>query len=71
MRKVNIRIAVCIDKNGNWNSSGWATGDDLSKMEVAAEGVEEGANRYWIETELPVPEDIICDADTLKITKVL
>jgi len=60
METVKVRVAVAVDRKGNWRASGWsdengrtATADP---MEIALGGVAEGQASYWIEAELPVPE---------------
>lgn len=52
---VRVRIAVAVDRYGNWNSFGHCAADD--EMDHAVDGVSAGEDRYWIEVDLPVPEE--------------
>ena len=63
MKTVKIRIAVCVDEKGEWNSSGWKGGRDNDKMELASEGIGDGEARYWIEAELEIPEPKIIQGE--------
>lgn len=59
MKTVKVRVAVAVDPTGKWNASGWNAdnGEPVEDaMDIAIEGVGEGATRYWLEAELPVPE---------------
>jgi len=59
MKTVKVRIAVAVDPCGNWNASGWLNPDgqiaEGEAMDIAIDGVNEGASKYWVEAELPVP----------------
>jgi len=60
MSKVNVRIALAIDKSGNWTASGWSNKDgtpaDGDAMDLCIDCVDEGEARYWIECELDILE---------------
>lgn len=56
-KTVNVRIAVAVDCSGAWNASGCPTASGNDIMELACEGVADGAARYWITAELVVPEN--------------
>lgn len=58
MSKVKIRIAVAITPDGKWNSCGWSEGDDEELMGMAADPLGTGEARYWINTEVEVPETV-------------
>lgn len=55
-KKVKVRIAVAVDRNGNWNAAGgdWSISDDHS-LEHAVECLDSGENRYILTAELDVP----------------
>lgn len=58
-KTVKVRIAVAVDRLGNWNSCGWpATAKDHEgdMMALSCETVEPGEARFWITAELPIPE---------------
>lgn len=69
--KVRVKIAVAVDSTGEWNSSGWKAdrpGYDEDAMGLAAEIVKDGAARYWIEAELPIPAvQTITDVQVSKV----
>ena len=61
MKTVKVRIAVAVDTQGNWASSGWSEkGDQVDINEymadIARECVGEGEALYWVEAEIPMPE---------------
>lgn len=62
MAKVKVRIAVAVDVNGNWASTGWGKNKgnyskkrDDEMMEFALETLEPGEAQYFIEAELDIP----------------
>lgn len=62
MAKVQIKIALAIDSEGNWGASGWGNLKECAKdeaMAVALECLDEWPDtdaRYWIILEKEVPE---------------
>ena len=56
MKTVKVRIAVTVDSDGNWIACGWEGVRDGDAMNTAIDCAREGASRYWIIAELPVPE---------------
>lgn len=60
--KLQIKIALAIDSDGNWGASGWGNLDGCATdqaMEIALECLDEMAEvdrRYFIELEREVPE---------------
>lgn len=65
-QKIKVRIALAVDKTGDWNASGWKAGSDEDKMDSAVGGVKLGENRYWIETEVELPEAKVVSVDAEK-----
>lgn len=62
MKTVKVRIAVAVDRKGDWSSAGWNTSYDDARYArdafgSAVENLDEGEARYWLEAELPIPED--------------
>lgn len=69
MKTVRVKIAVAIDPTGNWNSSGWSNnGVPVIKdaMDIAVDGVGDGEQRYWIEADIPVPEQFVIEGIVVK-----
>lgn len=59
MKTVKVKIAVAVDTDGEWNSSGWSPineSDDLFIF-LACKSMSEKAQVYWLTAELPVPEN--------------
>ncbi|MBO1080863.1 hypothetical protein [Roseomonas haemaphysalidis] len=52
---VKVRIAVAVDKTGDWNAFGSKGSKAHDAMSIAVEMVEDGEARYWITAELPIP----------------
>lgn len=65
MQTVKVRIAVVVDPTGDWSSAGWP-GSDADKMNLAADPLNEGEARYWLEAELPVPTVNTVQAEVTK-----
>lgn len=71
-RTVKVRVAVCVDREGDWAASGWpvetaAAGEEV--MRVAGEGLLAGEARYWLEAELPVPDHTTQTISDVRITR--
>jgi len=68
--KLQIKIALAIDSDGNWGASGWGNldscaGDDAMAAALEALADDAGAEkRYWIELKLDVPK--IKEAETIQ-----
>lgn len=59
MKTVKVRIAVAVNADGNWNSSGWKKAKDSDAMDLAQEGLQEISSCekvYWVEADIPIPE---------------
>lgn len=56
MKTVKVRIAVAVGPDGDWSAYGWKGARDGHAMVTATDTVCEGASRYWITAELPIPE---------------
>jgi hypothetical protein len=62
MKTIKVRIAVAVDENGNWNSSGWKSpkSDPMPDSEILSYAVEhiEGLQEalYIVTAELAIPE---------------
>lgn len=64
MKTIKVRIALAVDRNGDWGATGWSTKSDAKQYEadtfcVAAENLETGEARYWIEAEVHVPDRVV------------
>jgi len=55
-KTVKVRIAVCVDPQGDWSSSGWSGATDEDMMENASGDTSMDAKQYFIEAEIPIPE---------------
>ena len=53
---VRVRVAVAVDSNGEWNACGAVGMDDQDAMCLAADPLEFGEARYWLEAKLPLPQ---------------
>lgn len=54
--KLKIRVAVAIDREGNWGAIGWSGADDHEAMLVAIQNAKAGERRYWLECEVDGPD---------------
>jgi hypothetical protein len=55
MATIEVKIAVAVDRNGNWCSAGWKDAGDKEKRDSAAEYVEPGERIYWLTARVEVP----------------
>jgi hypothetical protein len=55
-KTVKVRIAVSVDCKGEWSASGWSGTSSEDFHSYNMDSLEPGANRYWLEAELEVPE---------------
>jgi len=55
-KTVKVRIAVAVDKTGDWNAFGSKGSAAHDAMSIAVEMVEDGEVRYWVTAELPIPD---------------
>lgn len=54
---VKVRIAVAVDKNGEWSSYGGSTMTDADCREyMFLDTLEDGEQWFWLEADLPIPE---------------
>lgn len=58
MATVKVRIAVAVDRKGDWYAYGSTHADDASMMDNAVDCVEEGEAQYFLTAELEIPEAI-------------
>ncbi len=69
---MKVRIAVAIDHTGAWNACGFGGPEsrmnDGEKMSLAAEPLESGEARYWVEVELQAPWTPVVWADAVPAT---
>lgn len=70
MKKVKVKIAVAVDKDGSWNAHGWSgyDNDDEARYQVTLDAGSVN-NFYWIEAELPIPEETVIHGDVIKDSK--
>jgi hypothetical protein len=67
MMNIKVRIACVVGADGLWNSCGWNGIDDDQKMTLATEEFNSFPQaEYWIEIELPIPEQTTV---TAKVTE--
>jgi hypothetical protein len=55
-RTIKVRIAVSVDRKGEWSASGWSGTSSEDFHSYTIDSLEPGENRYWLEAELEVPE---------------
>lgn len=56
-KTVKVRIAVAVDKRGEWCAGGYSRqADDDSPFRWIVDDLEEGEARYWVAAELSIPE---------------
>ena len=67
-KAVKVRVAVGIDKDGNWNAYGGANATDEDALSIAAEPLKHGEARYWLTAELAIPEEKEVSADVQNVT---
>ena len=56
MNTVKVRIAVQVDPEGNWDAGGDSANSSTDWADQSNAWDLEGAKRYWVEAELPIPE---------------
>ena len=67
MAKVKVRIAVAVDRQGNWNSCGWSGCGDVGEMfQICVETIESGEARYILtaDLDLPVVTEVEAEVET-------
>ena len=57
MKTKKVRIALAIDPCGDWAAAGGEYEDDEA-MGSCVEFLQPGEHRYWVEVEVPIPEDL-------------
>lgn len=55
-KTVEVRIAVAVDKDGGWCSSGADGHKDDDLMNAALGGMGRHEARYWVTATLPIPQ---------------
>lgn len=63
MRTVKVRVAVSVDRTGDWNSFGGCKMLDKDAVEFSREVLQCGERTYWLTAEIEVPEEIEVQAD--------
>lgn len=62
MKTVRVRIAVAVDANGHWSSSGWYPSlsehrEEARILRTAIENLDsDECVTHWIEADVPIPE---------------
>lgn len=54
---VKVRVAVAVDMEGNWSAIGWSNSNDDDVMDSVVEHVGIDEARYWVISELEIPEE--------------
>lgn len=54
-RTVKCLIALAVDQKGYWCAMGWAWAHAQQMLTSASDGVDDGASRYLVEVEVPIP----------------
>ncbi|MDD5151926.1 MAG: hypothetical protein PHC28_15850 [Flavobacterium sp.] len=66
--KIKVKIAVAVGPDGSWNAVGWSNASSMKEMmDIAVDEVSDGENRFWIEVELPVPQEVTIIVDKYDI----
>jgi hypothetical protein len=55
MKTVKVRIAVAVDRNGNWSASGYDGHEKNDPFSNVIDVLEPGEARYWVTAELSLP----------------
>ncbi len=61
MPTVKVRVAVAVDRDGEWCAAGWTSASDDDKTDAAREHVSDGERVYFLTAELQIPVDIVPD----------
>jgi hypothetical protein len=64
--KHKVKIALAIDKEGNWSCAGWGNinngppDNSEEAMDIAVDSLRSGERRYFVEAEIELPvEEVI------------
>lgn len=57
-KTIKVRIALCVDNEGNYAASGYPTraGCEDAPFNYLNDNLSETVRRYWVEVEVPVPD---------------
>ena len=57
---MKIKIAVAVDKDGNWSARGWGKHNGSSSEEDAMDICVDSDTiaRYWVEAEIEIPVEV-------------
>lgn len=57
-KAIKVRIALCVDNEGNYAASGYPTraGYENTPFDYLNDNLTETVRRYWVEVEVPVPD---------------
>lgn len=62
MKTVKVRIAVCVNSDGQWAASGWSTADKDQMEDVASDMLTEfplgNDTIHYITAEVPLPSSL-------------
>lgn len=66
-KTVKVRIAVAVDRRGEWAAAGWSAyggGEPVDVLDGHLEELECGERFYWVEAQLEVPEVEVVQGET-------
>jgi hypothetical protein len=63
MAKVKVRVAVAVDPQGDWASSGFSGQDEAEAHSYCTDHIQPGESRYWLEAEVDIPEPVTVQAE--------
>mgnify|MGYP005705716557 CR=1 FL=1 len=52
---IRVKIAVAVDPDGDWNSSGWRDGSPEGMIAFAS-GPFDSSQVTWVEADVPIPD---------------
>lgn len=62
-KTVRVKIAVAVDKTGDWNAIGGFGQEEKESMKDAMTDLEYGEVHYWLTADLPIPEETTVEAE--------
>ena len=63
-RTVDVRVAVSMDRDGDWVASGWKGATDAAAIDASAKDVAAPVSVTWLTATLSVPEAVEVAAAT-------
>lgn len=61
MPTIKVRVAVAVDRGGEWCAAGWTSATDEDKADAAREHTADGERVYFLTAELEIPLDVAQD----------